>query len=161
VTCSLRSVGLLHLLPREVGQFSPDLLAGPDDNLPGLVRISAVHQPHRLRKQCVEAYQALRQQAATTPPRLTDRSHVQVVVCQPVDVLDRLADPLQPPGKPTLLSRDPFGPGLADGLPRVEEPGQCCDGSYASAQIADHLECVNSGHSSIIPPMTAVTTMIL
>ncbi len=90
-------------------------------------------------------------------PRLPDGARVLIVVGEPVDVLNGLADPLETPDKPDVLGFESLGPGLADGLPRIAGAGECRDRGDPGRQIADHSqESVHSGHNCIMPPLVTV-----
>ncbi len=157
----LIDVRLPRLLLRQPTQLCSDLLARQRGDRPGTVRVVAVHQLGGLRKPAVEADETRRQQLPAAPPCLADRARVHVVLGQPVDVFDRLADPLHPAAQPGLLSSDPFCPGFADSLPGVVQPGQRRDRGHPGGNITDRQEYVDSGHTSIIPPRTDATIMIL
>lgn len=92
------------------------------------------------RQLAVKADESFRQEVTSSTPRLTDRARMLIVFGQAVDVLDRLADPLEPADKPDVLGLDALGPGLADGLPGIARAGECRDRRDAGCQIADHSQ---------------------
>jgi hypothetical protein len=79
---------------------------------------------------------------------------VLIVFGQPVNVLDRLADPLEPADKPDVLGFEPLRPRLANGLSGIAGAGKGCDCRDPGGQIADHSqESIHSGHNCIMPPV--------
>jgi len=105
------------------------------------------------RQLAVKADESLRQQVTPPTPRLADWARMLVVFGEAVDVLDRLADPLEPADKPDVLGLDALGAGLADGLPGITCAGECRDRRNSGRQITDHSQqSVHTGHNCIMPP---------
>lgn len=153
---SMRRFVLRHLLASQAPELGRDLFAGHCDDRPCAVWVGALHKPSSLREPGVESDKSLGQQTAAAPPGLAHRAHVQVLFSEAVDLLDDLADPFHPPRQPSLLARDPLGSSFADRLPRVGEACYRCDRCHRCPHVADgESQCVDSGHTSIIPPKTA------
>lgn len=137
-----------RLLGRERSQFVTYFLARVHHYRSRGERIRAVHKLGSPGKPLLQADEPLREKLPSAPPAVPDRADALVVLREPVDVLDGLADPLQAADEPGLLGLEALRPRLTDRLPGIAGTGDRSHGRHASRHITDHSqEGVYSGHT--------------
>jgi hypothetical protein len=131
-------VGTEHLLGRERSQLLPYLLARVHHYRSRGERIRTLHKLGGPGQPLGQADKPLREQLPSAPPAVPDGADALVVLREPVDVLDGLADPFQPADEPGLLGLEALRPRLTDRLPGRAGAGDRGHGRHASRHITDH-----------------------
>jgi hypothetical protein len=121
-------------------ELAPDLFPGEHGVRPHLMDIRAAQQFRGLRKPISKANEPLRKQNAASPPRIGRRPAAEVILCQPVNLLDHLPGPFDAANQPRTLGVASLPASFADSLPGLTEGQEGEDGRRQSSNVADCRE---------------------